>query len=159
MTTTASELGVKAATTPIAVTPPARAKKRGPGGVDWIVLILAIIGAVVIAFPFLLILVNSFKSPADYNSSGPLSLPTSLYLDGIVNFWNRVNFPEKLWNSVWISGAVALFAVLGTGLAAPSRTTPTRQPTRRPIGVATRRGGYWRRAPHPAVQEEDPCRS
>ena len=131
MTTTASELGVKAATTPIAVTPPARAKKRGPGGVDWIVLILAIIGAVVIAFPFLLILVNSFKSPADYNSSGPLSLPTSLYLDGIVNFWNRVNFPEKLWNSVWISGAVALFAVLVSVLNAFA------------IGIGRIKGSTW----------------
>ena len=63
------------------------------------------------AVPFLLILINSFKSPTDYNTSGPLVLPTELYFDGIVNFWNRVDFPEKLWNSFLISGSVAVLAV------------------------------------------------
>ena len=28
-----------------------------------------------------------------------------------MNFWNRVNYPEKLWNSVWTSGLVAVLAV------------------------------------------------
>ncbi|WP_418606776.1 carbohydrate ABC transporter permease [Georgenia sp. SUBG003] len=65
----------------------------------------------VVAVPFLMIVVNSFKSPADYNASGPLSLPTSVYTDGIVAFWERVNFPEKLWNSFFISGTVAVLAV------------------------------------------------
>jgi len=65
-----------------------------------------------IAFPFLLILVNSFKSPTDYATSGPLALPTELYTDGITAFWERVNFPEKVWNSVVISGTVAVLAVL-----------------------------------------------
>ena len=63
------------------------------------------------AVPFILILINSFKSPTDYNTSGPLVLPTELYFDGIVNFWNRVDFPEKLWNSFLISGSVAVLAV------------------------------------------------
>ncbi|MFF1574770.1 carbohydrate ABC transporter permease [Leifsonia sp. NPDC058292] len=79
---------------------------------DWVILVVAIIIGLLIAVPFLLILINSFKSPGDYNQGGPLQLPTHVYTDGIVNFWNRVNFPEKLWNSVFISGAVAIFAVL-----------------------------------------------
>src|SRR5688572_20022273 len=85
-------------------------KGRKPG--DWVVLAVAVVLGFFIAVPFLMILINSFKSPADYNSSGPLTLPTSLYLDGIVAFWERVNFPEKFWNSVFISGLVALFAVV-----------------------------------------------
>lgn len=89
-----------------------RRRRNRPTGVDWLVLLLAIAGAVVIAFPFVLILINSFKSPEDYATGGPLALPTELYLDGMAKFWERVNFPEKLWNSTWISGAVALFAVL-----------------------------------------------
>lgn len=84
-------------------------KGRKPG--DWVVLAVAIVLGFFIAVPFLMILVNSFKSPADYNTSGPLTLPTALYFDGIVAFWERVNFPEKLWNSVFISGLVAIFAV------------------------------------------------
>jgi raffinose/stachyose/melibiose transport system permease protein len=73
---------------------------------------VAVVLGFFIAVPFLMILVNSFKSPADYNSSGPLTLPTSLYLDGIVAFWERVDFPEKFWNSVFISGVVSVLAVV-----------------------------------------------
>lgn len=91
---------------------PARRRRNRPTGIDWVVLALAAVGAVVIAFPFILILINSFKSPADYATGGPLALPTQLYLDGIIAFWERVDFPGKLWNSIWISGAVALLAVL-----------------------------------------------
>ena len=79
---------------------------------DWLILIAAIIIGFLIAVPFLIILINSFKSPADYNTSGPLTLPTQLYFQGIENFWTRVNFPEKLWNSFLISSVVAVLAVL-----------------------------------------------
>ena len=79
---------------------------------DWIILIAAIVIGLVIAVPFLMILINSFKSPSDYNQGGPLQLPTHLYFDGIVNFWNRVDFPLKLWNSIFISGVVSILAVV-----------------------------------------------
>ncbi len=89
---------------------------RGPGtkrkAGDWVVLAVAVLIGLFIAFPFLLILVNSFKSPTDYATSGPLALPTELYTDGISAFWERVNFPEKVWNSIFISGTVAVLAVL-----------------------------------------------
>jgi len=84
--------------------------RRTPG--DWAILLGAIVLGLLIAAPFALILMNSFKSPADYAASGPLSLPTQLYFDGISAFWNRVNFPEKLWNSVFISAMVAILAVV-----------------------------------------------
>lgn len=29
-----------------------------------------------------------------------------------MKFWNRVNYPEKLWNSIWTSGLVAVLAVV-----------------------------------------------
>jgi len=79
---------------------------------DWAILAGAIVLGLLIFAPFVLILMNSFKSPADYATSGPLSLPTQLYFDGIQAFWERVEFPEKLWNSVFISGMVAILAVL-----------------------------------------------
>ncbi|PFG30536.1 carbohydrate ABC transporter permease [Paramicrobacterium agarici] len=89
----------------------AGSKNRKTAG-DWVVLAVAIIIGFFIAVPFLMILINSFKSPEDYNMSGPLALPTEIYTDGLVAFWERVNFPEKLWNSIYISGLVAVFAVL-----------------------------------------------
>jgi raffinose/stachyose/melibiose transport system permease protein len=102
-----------------------------PRATDRVVLVLAIIGAIVIAFPFFLILVNSFKSPAEYNATGPLTLPTSLYFDGIAAFWERVDFPRKVWNSVWISGTVAIFAVIISVLNAFA------------IGIGRVRGRTW----------------
>jgi len=79
---------------------------------DWLILAAAIVFGALIAAPFVIILINSFKSPADYATSGPLTLPSNLYFDGIAAFWERVNFPEKLWNSFFISGMVAILAVL-----------------------------------------------
>ena len=106
-------------------------KRNAPNAPDWLVLVLAIVGAILIAFPFLLILINSFKSPADYNATGPLALPTQLYFDGLANFWERVNFPEKLWNSIWISGVVAIGAVLVSILNAFA------------IGIGRVKGSTW----------------
>ena len=59
-----------------------------------------------IAVPFLLILINSFKSPADYNTVGPAD-PADRRSTSTASstFWERVDFPQKLWNSVFISGA------------------------------------------------------
>lgn len=108
-----------------------RGSRSRATGLDVVVLVLAILGAIVIAFPFVLILLNSFKSPADYSTSGPLALPTSLYFDGLVAFWERVNFPEKLWNSIWISGSVAILAVLVSVLNAFA------------IGIGRIRGRTW----------------
>lgn len=83
---------------------------RGAG--RWVVLILASLFALFMVAPFLLMVMNAFKSPADYSAGGPLALPQGIYLDGLVNFWNRVDFPIKLWNSVWTSALVSVLAVL-----------------------------------------------
>ena len=93
--------------------PPGRRRRPHRKGLsDWVILAAAIFVGLLIAVPFLLILINSFKSPADYNSGGPLQLPTHLYFKGIVNFWNYVDFPKKLWNSIFISGMVSIFAII-----------------------------------------------
>ena len=99
-------------TAPAPMREPSKNKRKRPGGIDWLVLAFAIVAAILIVAPFYLIIVNSFKSPADYSNSGPLSLPTSFYTDGLVAFWNRVNFPEKVWNSFFIAGMTAVLAVL-----------------------------------------------
>ena len=106
-----------------------RRTKRTVG--DWILLLAVILVGLVIVVPFVIIAINSFKSAADYNSAGPLALPKAIYLGGIENFWNRVNFPLKLWNSVFISGAVAILAVLVSVLNAFA------------IGIGRVRGRTW----------------
>lgn len=84
--------------------------RRGAG--RWVILALAALFAIAMLSPFLLMLLNAFKSPQDYSQNGPLSLPTELYTKGLVNFWNRTEFPLKLWNSIVISAAVAVLGSL-----------------------------------------------
>ncbi|TDN91818.1 carbohydrate ABC transporter permease [Microbacterium sp. BK668] len=122
-----------AATTAIVTGKPRRARggmtKKRP--LDWVLLALVVIGALIVIVPFYLIVVNAFKSPVDYATSGPFSLPQAIDLTGIQNFWERVNFPEKVWNSIFISGIVSLLAVLISVLNAFA------------IGIGRVRGRTW----------------
>ncbi|TMR96964.1 carbohydrate ABC transporter permease [Nonomuraea basaltis] len=83
---------------------------RGPG--RWAVLFALVVLAVVMMFPFAIVAINAVKSPAQYGTQGPLSLPDGLYLQGIIDFWNRVDFGTKLWNSFVISASVSVLAVV-----------------------------------------------
>ena len=112
--------------------PARRPRSRHHRGIArWIVLAGAMIVALAMIAPFILMVLNAFKSPADYSAGGPLSLPRGLYLDGVIAFWERVNFPVKLWNSLWTSTLVAVFAVLLSLLNAYA------------IGVGRVKGSLW----------------
>jgi raffinose/stachyose/melibiose transport system permease protein len=84
--------------------------RRGPG--RWVVLVLVTLCALAVIAPFLLMLLNAFKSPSDYSSNGPLSLPTEIYTKGLTTYWEQVNYPQKLLNSIIISSAVAVAATV-----------------------------------------------
>ncbi|MCI1935009.1 MAG: carbohydrate ABC transporter permease [Bifidobacteriaceae bacterium] len=86
--------------------------KRKKGPLRWVILALCLVLAVLILAPLFLMAINAFKTPADYTTGSPLSLPKSLYFGGLVNFWNAVNFPQKLWNSLWIAVISALISVV-----------------------------------------------
>ncbi len=75
-----------------------------------LILLIALVLAVL--YPLAIIGINAFKSPQDYASHGPMSLPQSFYTDGLIAFWNRVSFGDKLLNSALISSSVAILAVL-----------------------------------------------
>ena len=124
-----------AATTAIITAGKTRVRPRGgmtkKRAIDWLLFVAVILGALVIMVPFYLILVNAFKSPVDYATSGPFALPEAIDFTGIQNFWVRVNFPEKVWNSIFISGTVAVLAVLISLLNAFA------------IGVGRVRGRSW----------------
>jgi raffinose/stachyose/melibiose transport system permease protein len=101
----------------------------GPG--KWAVLVALALLAIVMLFPFVIVTLNAFKSPAEYSAGGPLSLPKGFYVQGIVDFWNRVAFGEKLWNSLVISVTVAVGAVVLSVLNAYA------------LGVGRVRGRLW----------------
>ena len=78
----------------------------------YIVLFVLLVLLLLTVAPLLVVAVNAVKSPSDYASFGPLSLPRSLHFDGIADFWHRVDFSRKLWNSFITSAVVAVLGVL-----------------------------------------------
>ncbi len=78
----------------------------------WLVLALVVIGAVLVLAPLGIMVLNAFKTSADYSQNGPLSIPHSLYFDGLARFWNRVEFPVKFFNSLLIAVVSSLIAVV-----------------------------------------------
>lgn len=101
------------------------------GALRWVILALTVLVALAMMVPFVIMVLNAFKSPGEYSAHGPLSLPSKLYTDGLVNFWHRVNFPEKLVNSIVISGAVSLLGTVVSLLNAYA------------LGIGRVRGRLW----------------
>jgi raffinose/stachyose/melibiose transport system permease protein len=84
-------------------------RRRGP--MRWIVMALLVVLLIATLFPFFLALINAIKPDIDYNSGGPLSLPTALDFSALIKFWGLADYTRKLANSVIISACVALFGV------------------------------------------------
>lgn len=97
----------------------------------YVVLGALVVAVLLVLAPFLLVTLNAIKTPAEYSSNGPLALPEGLYLQGIIDFWNRVDFGQKLINSALISGCVAVGAVIVSLLNAFA------------LGVGRIRGRVW----------------
>ncbi|MFG2056099.1 carbohydrate ABC transporter permease [Micromonospora sp. NPDC048930] len=122
----------------VPLTPPAGAgrTRRVPdrhhrGATRWIVLALVTAAALAMLIPFAFMLLNAFKSPGDYSTNGPLSWPSEFYTKGLRTYWEQVDFPVKLWNSILISGSVAVLAVVVSLLNAYA------------LGVGRVRGRLW----------------
>jgi raffinose/stachyose/melibiose transport system permease protein len=105
---------LKTAPPPPGHTAPRRRRKttvdgRTPGSYA----VVAAVTVFVLAFlaPFLVILVNSFKTSADYRANGSLSWPEQWNWAIIGDVWERVDFTQKLINSLQISLGVVVIAV------------------------------------------------
>jgi raffinose/stachyose/melibiose transport system permease protein len=85
-------------------------RRRGPSAYAVLVALIALAGIMLI--PFGVVLLNAVKTPEEYSANGPLALPEGVSLDGVTQFWERVGFGQVLFNSVLISGSVAILAVL-----------------------------------------------
>ena len=90
-----------------------RTARSGHGVARVVFVVLALLLLVFLA-PFLVVVVNAFKTPADLAAHGPLSLPHGWHLSTITRFWSQVDFGRTLLNSLEIS---LIVAVLGVGLS------------------------------------------
>ena len=109
---------------------PVRSRHRR-GATRWVVLAVVTLAALAMLIPFGFMILNAFKSPADYSQNGSLSWPTGFYTKGLSTYWHQVNFPLKLWNSIFISGSVAILAVAFSLLNAYA------------LGIGRVRGRLW----------------
>jgi len=101
-------LDLDAAARPVAA--PHSHRRRGP--MRWVVMALLVVLLIGTLFPFFLALINAIKPDVDYNSGGPLSLPSALDFSALVKFWGLADYTRKLANSVIISACVAVFGVV-----------------------------------------------
>ena len=94
--------------------PPSSDDGRTPGSgrrVARVVFIVLALLLLVFLAPFLVVVVNAFKTPDDLAAHGPLSLPHGWHLSTITRFWSQVDFGRTLLNSLEISLIVAVLAV------------------------------------------------
>ncbi|MGN6409229.1 MAG: carbohydrate ABC transporter permease, partial [Curtobacterium sp.] len=101
-------------TTPTAAPRAGTPRRKRRGVTRWIVLAVAVAFALLMLAPLLLLVLNAFKTGADYSAHGPLALPTHLSTEAFQQYLALVDYPRALVNSIVISGLVA---VLGTALA------------------------------------------
>lgn len=81
------------------------------GVTRWVVLTLLGLATLATLFPFAMAALNAIKTVEDYTTHGPLGQPRSFDLTAIKDFWQNVDYTNKLLNSILISTSVA---VLGT---------------------------------------------
>jgi raffinose/stachyose/melibiose transport system permease protein len=75
-------------------------------------LLVLIVLLLIMLFPFFMVTLNALKTEADFSQHGPLALPQQIVFTGIVDYWNRVEFGQKLINSTVISLSVAVLGVV-----------------------------------------------
>ncbi|WP_306209870.1 carbohydrate ABC transporter permease [Actinoplanes sp. RD1] len=107
---------------------PVRTRRRPA---RWIVLAVLLVLCLLVVAPILVVVLNAFKTPADYAANGPLSIPEQISFQGIVDFWERVNFTRKLLNSLVTALSVAVLGVLLSVLNAYA------------LGIGRVRGRLW----------------
>lgn len=99
-------------------TRPHTARRRRPRPLRWVILAAAVLVALVMLAPLVLLVLNAFKTGGDYSSHGPLALPTEWSLKSFQDYLDRVDFLRALWNSVVIATLVALLGTLVSLLSA-----------------------------------------
>jgi raffinose/stachyose/melibiose transport system permease protein len=77
-----------------------------------LVVIALVVLLVLMVGPLLLVLLNTFKTEAEYMQNGPMALPTTFTLENLITTWQKVDYTNKLLNSFYISLASALLALV-----------------------------------------------
>lgn len=77
----------------------------------WLKSVVLYLGLFVFLFPFLIVVMNSFKK-TQYFVENPLALPTSLEFSNYMNAFRDMKFMQGLSNSAWITFLSVLIIIL-----------------------------------------------
>lgn len=83
-----------------------------------ITMIILIIGALIVSFPFLWMLSTSLKGMKEIYAFPPILIPNPVYWENFQSAWNAANFPRYFINSIFVSTTVTLGQLLTSALAA-----------------------------------------
>lgn len=103
---------------PLAAPAPVKQSSGLRNVVNVIVLVVAVGFGLVMLAPFLIVVLNAFKSSEDYSNNGALSWPQQIDFSAFQAYLQMVDFPIALWNSILISTVVAVAGVLLSLLSA-----------------------------------------
>lgn len=83
----------------------------------WALSALLVLGLVVMAGPFVWMVLSSFKTQAEITSTIPTLLPADPTTDNYVQLFERLDFLQYFWNSVLIAGLVTIANIVFTAAA------------------------------------------
>lgn len=79
------------------------AKKKSLKKTNWIGFIILFIGALIMMFPFVWMVLSAFKSVSDVYAYPPKWLPSSFMLDNFIKVFNMIPFGRYYFNSIYTS--------------------------------------------------------
>ena len=83
----------------------------------WVITGLLVIGLVIMAGPFVWMVLSSFKTQAEITSVVPTLFPENPTLDDYRQLFEQLDFVQYFWNSTLIAGVVTIANILFTGSA------------------------------------------
>lgn len=94
-------------------------RKNNVGKTNWVLTIVLILGCLTVFFPLYMTIIIAFKQPTEMTNdvSGALSFPSSWSFENFKEAMEVTDFWHSLFNSVLITGATIILAILIHSLA------------------------------------------
>jgi len=86
--------------------------RRGKKRSNWWLYVLLLLGLLLVAGPFLWMILSSFKSQSELVRVPPTWLPEVWTFDNYDRLFTQLNFPRYFFNSVFVAGSVVLANVV-----------------------------------------------
>ena len=97
---------------------PVAHKRRPVTPAHIVIYITLIVGAVIILFPFVWMVLTSLKYETDVVTYPPTLFPSAFTLDAYINIWGRIPFARYFLNTLIFAGGVTILSLLFDSMTA-----------------------------------------